>query len=85
MVYPVIPIFLVSVLNAPVTIVGLLIEGIAESIANLLRIFSGYFSDRSGKRKPLIVFLRNTGSQVRCQETSRSRNPSSVVLFSRTR
>ncbi|OPY76197.1 MAG: Inner membrane transport protein YajR [Syntrophorhabdus sp. PtaU1.Bin058] len=54
MVYPVIPIFLVAVLNAPVTIVGL-IEGIAESTANLLRIFSGYFSDRSGKRKPFMT------------------------------
>lgn len=54
MVYPVVPIFLVAVLNAPVTIVGL-IEGIAESTANLLRIFSGYFSDRSGKRKPFMT------------------------------
>jgi len=54
MVYPVVPIFLVSVLGAPVTIVGL-IEGIAESTANLLRIFFGYFSDRSGKRKPFMT------------------------------
>jgi len=54
MVYPVVPIFLVTVLNAPVTIVGL-IEGIAESTANLLRIFSGYFSDRSGRRKPFMT------------------------------
>ncbi len=54
MVYPVMPIFLVTVLNAPVTIVGL-IEGIAESTANLLRIFSGYFSDRSGRRKPFMT------------------------------
>ena len=50
MVYPVVPIFLVTVLNAPVTVVGL-IEGIAESTANLLRVFSGYFSDRFEKRK----------------------------------
>ncbi|MBP7528970.1 MAG: MFS transporter, partial [Syntrophorhabdaceae bacterium] len=54
MVYPVVPIFLVTVLNAPVTIVGL-IEGIAESTANLLRVFSGYFSDRSGRRKPFMT------------------------------
>ncbi len=54
MVYPVIPIFLTTVLNAPVTIVGL-IEGIAESTANLLRVFSGYFSDRFKKRKPFMV------------------------------
>jgi MFS family permease len=54
MVYPVLPIFLVTVLNAPVTIVGL-IEGIAESTANLMRVFSGYFSDRFQKRKPFMI------------------------------
>jgi MFS family permease len=54
MVYPVVPIFLVTVLNAPVTIVGL-IEGVAEATANLLRVFSGYFSDRFGKRKPFMT------------------------------
>lgn len=54
MVYPVVPIFLVTVLNAPVTIVGL-IEGIAEATANLMRVFSGYFSDRFQKRKPFMT------------------------------
>ncbi|MEN6617332.1 MAG: MFS transporter [Syntrophorhabdus sp.] len=54
MIYPVVPIFLVSVLNAPVTIVGL-IEGIAEATANLMRVFSGYFSDRFQKRKPFMI------------------------------
>lgn len=54
MVYPVVPIFLTTVLHAPVTVVGL-IEGIAESTANLLRVFSGYFSDRFKKRKPFMV------------------------------
>lgn len=54
MVYPVVPIFLVAVLNAPATVVGL-IEGIAESTANLMRVFSGYFSDRSGRRKPFMT------------------------------
>ena len=54
MVYPVVPIFLVTVLNAPVTVVGL-IEGIAESTANLMRVFSGYFSDRFQRRKPFMT------------------------------
>lgn len=54
MIYPVVPIFLVSVLNAPVTVVGL-IEGIAEATANLMRVFSGYFSDRFQKRKPFMI------------------------------
>lgn len=53
MLYPVTPIFLTSVLGASVTSVGI-IEGIAESIASLLRTYSGAWSDRLSKRKPFI-------------------------------
>jgi len=55
MVYPLIPLFLVSRLGASPAIVGL-IEGLAESLASLLKVFSGYYSDRMRKRKPLAVF-----------------------------
>ncbi|MDD5382348.1 MAG: MFS transporter [Candidatus Margulisbacteria bacterium] len=55
MIYPVVPIFLTTVLGAPMQVVGL-IEGIAESTASLLKVFSGWFSDLVGKRKPLTVF-----------------------------
>lgn len=54
MVYPIVPIFLTSVLGAPVALVGL-IEGIAESTASLLKVFSGWMSDRSQKRKGFAV------------------------------
>ncbi|MCL6472412.1 MAG: MFS transporter [Firmicutes bacterium] len=54
MVYPVIPIFLTTVLGAPVTIVGL-IEGVAESTASILKVFSGWLSDRLHGRKKLTV------------------------------
>jgi len=54
MLYPVIPIFLTSVLGAPMSIVGL-IEGIAESTASILKAFSGWLSDRIGKRRPFVV------------------------------
>lgn len=54
MIYPLIPLFLTGVLGAPVAIIGL-IEGIAESTASLLKVFSGYFSDKTGKRKPFAV------------------------------
>jgi len=54
MIYPIIPIFLVSVLGAPVAIVGL-IEGIAESTASVLKVFSGWLSDKFQKRKPFMV------------------------------
>jgi MFS family permease len=54
MIYPVVPIFLTTVLGAPVTVVGL-IEGIAESTASILRVFSGWFSDKFQKRKPFMI------------------------------
>jgi MFS family permease len=55
MLYPIIPIFLSAVLNAPMSIVGL-IEGMAESTASILKIVSGWLSDRSGKRKPFVIY-----------------------------
>lgn len=54
MIYPIIPIFLTSVLGAPVAIVGL-IEGIAESTASVLKVVSGWLSDKLQKRKPFVV------------------------------
>ncbi|MDI6799735.1 MAG: MFS transporter [Actinomycetota bacterium] len=54
MVYPLVPIFLTSVLGAPVAVVGL-IEGIAESTASLLKTYFGYLSDKKRKRKPFAL------------------------------
>ena len=54
MIYPIVPIFLTSVLGAPVAIVGL-IEGIAESTASVLKVVSGWLSDKWQKRKPFVV------------------------------
>ena len=55
MLYPIIPIFLTTVLAAPMSVVGL-IEGIAESTASILKVVSGWLSDRSGKRKPYVIY-----------------------------
>ena len=55
MVYPLLPVYLVSVLGASPAILGL-IEGIAESLASLLKVFSGYFSDKIKLRKPFTIF-----------------------------
>jgi MFS family permease len=55
MIYPVLPIFLTQILQAPATVVGL-IEGITNGAANLVPVVSGWLSDRSGRRKP-IAFL----------------------------
>jgi MFS family permease len=54
MIYPIVPIFLTSVLGAPVAIVGL-VEGIAESTASILKVVSGWLSDKWQKRKPFTV------------------------------
>jgi len=61
MIVPVLPLFLTAVLGTPVAAVGL-IEGVAQSTASVLGVFSGWISDRSGRRKPLILVgfgLRN--------------------------
>jgi MFS family permease len=54
MLYPVIPIFLTTVLGAPMVVVGL-IEGIAEGTASFLKVITGWYSDRIGKRKPFLL------------------------------
>lgn len=54
MLYPIVPIFLTTVLKAPVSVVGL-IEGIAESTASVLKVVSGWFSDRFKVRKPFVI------------------------------
>lgn len=54
MIVPVLPLFLSTTLKTSTTAIGL-IEGVAESTASVLRIFSGRLSDRTGRRKPLIV------------------------------
>lgn len=54
MIYPLLPLFLTSVLGAGQMFVGL-VEGLAESAASLTKLFSGWLSDRLGKRKSLVV------------------------------
>jgi MFS family permease len=53
-VYPLLPIFLSTTLGASARAIGT-IEGSAESISSLLKLFSGYLSDRLGRRKLLVV------------------------------
>lgn len=54
MIYPLVPLYLTAVLGASPSILGL-IEGIAESLASLLKVFSGRISDRFERRKPLAI------------------------------
>ena len=60
MVYPLIPLYITSVFGATPVLVGI-IEGIAESVAGLLKVFSGYISDRYQRKKPLSFFGYATG------------------------
>ena len=54
-IYPLLPAFLALTLGATPFAIGL-IEGFAESVASILKLFSGYLSDKFGQRK-LPVFL----------------------------
>src|SRR3990170_2318126 len=54
-IYPLLPAFLALTLGATPFAIGL-IEGFAESVAAFLKLFSGYLSDKFGRRK-LPVFL----------------------------
>ena len=54
MIYPLLPVFLTTVLGANASFIGA-IEGAAETTAALLKLASGWWSDRVQKRKPLVV------------------------------
>ena len=54
LIYPLLPIFLTATLGATPAVVGL-IEGAADGLASILKYVSGAWSDRSKRRKPLIV------------------------------
>ncbi|MEP6990039.1 MAG: MFS transporter [bacterium] len=54
MIYPLLPVFLTMVLGANASFIGA-IEGAAETTAALLKLASGWWSDRVRKRKMLVV------------------------------
>ncbi len=54
MLYPITPLFLTGVLGASMASMGF-IEGVAEAVSALLKIYAAHWSDRLAKRKPFIV------------------------------
>lgn len=54
MIHALLPLFLTTTLGASVLLVGI-IDGVAESTAAISKVFSGYISDKIGRRKPLIL------------------------------
>lgn len=64
MIFPNIALFLTLVLGASTEIVGL-VEGVADSMASIVDILSGYFSDKLGKRKQFVLFGYGLSSFVK--------------------
>lgn len=60
MVYPLIPLYLAAVFGATPALIGL-IEGIAESVASLLKVYSGYITDKYKKKKAVAFSGYATG------------------------
>src|SRR5947209_1613297 len=54
MIYPLLPLFFTGVLGASPAMLGGM-EGLVESIASLLKLYSGRLADRLPRRKPLVV------------------------------
>jgi len=54
MIFTLLPLFLSNILGTATAVIGF-IEGVAESTASLVKIFSGWLSDRLGRRKGLAV------------------------------
>ncbi|HOW60197.1 MAG TPA: MFS transporter [Candidatus Moranbacteria bacterium] len=55
MVFPLLPLYITSVLGGGAVAVGL-VEGAAEAAASLLKVVSGYWSDKIKSRKPFVFF-----------------------------
>lgn len=64
MIYPLLPVFLTTVLGANASFIGA-IEGAAETTAALLKLASGWWSDRARKRKPLVLLGYAIASAMR--------------------
>jgi MFS family permease len=63
-VYPLLPVFITQVLGGPPVALGI-VEGAADATSSALRIVSGRWSDRIGRRKPLAVAGYALSSAVR--------------------
>ncbi len=60
-IHALLPLFLTGTLGVSVAVVGL-IDGVAESTAAVTKVFSGYLSDKTGRRKPFILLGYGLGA-----------------------
>jgi hypothetical protein len=63
-IYPLLPIYLSRVLGAAALSLGV-IEGVAEGVNSLLKIVSGWWSDRRAKRRPIVILGYTLSSLAR--------------------
>lgn len=54
MIYPLLPVYLSRVLGASAVSLGI-VEGVAEGVNSLLKVISGYWSDRVRRRRPMVI------------------------------
>jgi MFS family permease len=64
MIYPLLPLFVTATLGGSAMLLGA-IEGAADSVSALLKLASGWLSDRTRRRKPLVVAGYALASAVR--------------------
>ncbi len=64
MAYPLLPAFFLDVLHGSHAGLGW-IEGVADSVSSLLKLFAGGWSDRAGQRKGIVVFGYGMSALVR--------------------
>ncbi|QXE87449.1 MFS transporter [Geomonas nitrogeniifigens] len=79
MIYPLLPLFLTGMLGAGPAFLGV-IEGVAESTASLLKLFSGIASDRVRRRKRLVLMGYSLSALMRPLIGSAS-SPLAVLLI----
>jgi MFS family permease len=63
-IHALLPLFMVGTLGLSVATVGL-IDGIAEATASITKVFSGWVSDRIGRRKPLLLLGYGLGAAAK--------------------
>jgi MFS family permease len=63
MIFPLLPVFLAS-LGASATFLGL-VEGLADATSSLLKLLSGYATDRGRRKKPFVLFGYGLAALVR--------------------
>src|SRR6478672_3008333 len=61
LIHSLLPLYMVGALGASVMTIGV-IEGVAEAIAMIVKVFSGYWSDAFRHRKPLVVLGYGLGA-----------------------